>query len=407
MAFKIYGIYIAILLGGGLTSLLLRFLKPKRQTATGFIVFFFLYAAHDYYMSVYAETFKYRYIEYVAYYIVVWLILKIFFEGRGFTNFVTVFSIDFLLQAIGTFTTAIALFPLTQLEPYTLEKITDTPSVGIYILFSFMFILAYFLARIIAGHLFKENNKFSRFLAAVLTLLNFIPGLLNSGESIYYVFPPLTVIMIGSVFYQERKIKQREEENKYYYEMEEELHIRQKELARIRHDIANHISVMDSSKDADYGGEVLQKIDESLLSGLLIVDKLIEEKNVVCSEKMISFHYELVNLSESRVKKMDWVSLLSNALDNAIEACEEVLEDKIIELDMKRKASYLVLLITNSKDKNRKPEDSHFMTTKPLDRNHGYGIGIMKESVRKYGGRIRYEDMGDRMRTYITLQAWE
>lgn len=407
MAFKIYSIVIAIFLGGGLTLLLPYFVKSKKQKPAGFLLFYFLYAAHDYYMSVYAEAFHYRYIEFVVYYIAVWLIFKIFFQGKGFINFTIACSLDFIFQAIGTFVSAVILLPITQLEPYIMEEITDTPSIGAYFLLLFSVVIAFFLTRVIAGQLFKENTRVTRILTAIITLVGFIPGLLNSGKSIYYVFLPLAAIMMGSLFYQEKRIKQSEKENEYYYKLEGKLQLQQEELSKFRHDIANHISVIASSKDLDYRDEVLKEIDKNLRSGILIIDRLIEEKDLLCNVKRISFHWELIDLSKSCIKKMEWVSLLSNAVDNAIEACEGALDSKSIELQMKRRASYIVIRLNNSKDKNSKPADRNFISTKLPGQGHGYGIKIMKEIVGRYDGRIRYEDAGNKMSTYITLQAWE
>ncbi len=403
----LYNVYIAVFTGGLLTFLLFRFLKSKKQTTTGLLFIFFVYVTHDYYLSVYANGSEYKLVEYIAYYVVMWLVLIIFFEGKGISNFITVFSIDFIFQVTGTILVLVVLSPITFFDVYEIERITDTPNLFSFLLAFVVSFASYFLTGIIAKNLFKKNNRFTRFVCTGITLVNFIPGFLNSGKSVYYVFPLFVLIIVGNMTYQELKLIKNEKRDKYYYELEHALQIKQEELAKIRHDVANHISVIDSSRDSDYGNEVLREIDEKLMSGISIIDVLIKEKQLICNGKKIFFHYELINLSESRMERVDWICLLGNALDNAIDASEKAGGDRTIELSMKRKASYLVIYIANSKDKDRKPESNHFMTTKLSGQGHGYGIKIMEKTVKKYGGRIRYEDKGDSMQMYITFQAWE
>ena len=84
----------------------------------------------------------------------------------------------------------------------------------------------------------------------------------------------------------------------------------------------------------------------------------------------------------------DICTILSNLLDNAIEATQFVEEPDVIELTIRRVNYMLLIKVSNSCIQDREfieyPE-----TTKENKKMHGWGIPSVKETVEKYNGTLK------------------
>lgn len=84
-------------------------------------------------------------------------------------------------------------------------------------------------------------------------------------------------------------------------------------------------------------------------------------------------------------------TIISNLLNNAIEACEKIQEDKrIIEFKIAGYNSQIFISVCNSYDMesiiNQKQK---FITTKEDKLNHGIGLENVRRTVKKYDGDMR------------------
>jgi sensor histidine kinase regulating citrate/malate metabolism len=116
----------------------------------------------------------------------------------------------------------------------------------------------------------------------------------------------------------------------------------------------------------------------------------------------------LINASSS--ENLDWnmseadtTALLSNILDNAMEAaigCENA--HIIIDIKPGRMEK---IVVTNSKSKGSKLryDGNTIKTSKGNDREHGFGIAVINEIVDKYGGRVEFVDLDDEFRACLEL----
>ena len=156
----------------------------------------------------------------------------------------------------------------------------------------------------------------------------------------------------------------------------------------------------------DYAKEVLSVIDGELKSGVPIIDCLLDEKERMCKAGGIHLQEQLTDVSGSKISNFDWISLLANLLDNAIEACERAGKEKQINLELRRNGVYIIIKLDNSKCIEEKPLDNKFATVKQKKQGHGYGTKIIRDIVKKYDGRVQYEDSGDMMNTHIVMHAW-
>ena len=171
---------------------------------------------------------------------------------------------------------------------------------------------------------------------------------------------------------------------------------REKEIQKARtHDYINHLKVIQDlgrkgnlKAQEKYIDEQISEVSHSqdvFETGSPIVDAVINRKYLEAKEKGISFLVEADNLTDLSISSSDLVTILSNMLDNAIEAAEQC-EEKRITLKMQISGDLLLIDSTNTMNA---PTDtgSRFHTTKPDKANHGYGIGNIKRAVDNNGGQ--------------------
>ena len=110
-----------------------------------------------------------------------------------------------------------------------------------------------------------------------------------------------------------------------------------------------------------------------------------------------SFHIILPPKFSQAFSDVTITSLFTNLLDNAIEACESMDDekntpDKFIELNTNYQANMFLIKMKNSKN----PENifTH-KTTKKNKQAHGHGISIIDDIVKQQEGICSWEDKGE------------
>lgn len=93
------------------------------------------------------------------------------------------------------------------------------------------------------------------------------------------------------------------------------------------------------------------------------------------------------------IEAIDLCSLFANLLDNAIEACEKsanVLK-KAISIHAGIRGGYLTVKIVNSYSQPVVKEKGKILTSKADSKNHGYGLKLIDDIVRKYEGNLQID----------------
>lgn len=162
--------------------------------------------------------------------------------------------------------------------------------------------------------------------------------------------------------------------------------LRDRKTRAFRHDIQNHLTVLaellrtaQTSEALEYL-TCLEHISTSLSypvqTGRAAVDALLGSKLSVAEQKRIQVQCELYLPETEGPGDIEWCILLSNALDNAIKACECVQDGKRkIRITSHKKGMFFLLTIENScnQELRKVPED-------------GTGLSNIRSVMKNYHG---------------------
>lgn len=169
----------------------------------------------------------------------------------------------------------------------------------------------------------------------------------------------------------------------------------EEQVKKMRHDLNSHLAVIKSlCEEKNY--EEVRKYTEQLnhdttfsggkiLTGSHISDMIVNSKMKICEEHDITFTFEGSLTNIKNMTGPDICGLLSNAYNNAIEACLPQ-KSAYIHTKVNTSRNYTVIQITNSVEKKITIRGNRIPTTKGDKKAHGYGIEIMQQIAKKYNG---------------------
>lgn len=215
----------------------------------------------------------------------------------------------------------------------------------------------------------------------------------------------LIVVVIVRILMKNKMIKKENEFLKkrdellctYYRDMREN----QEKNRQLVHDMKNHFIVLkeyEKEGALDKIGQYLDEISNELWigenldwSGNKILDIVLSEKKRAAEKQGIQVKIEIPWLAEWKFSDSDICALFGNLLDNAIEASEQVTEERrLLIVRIEKQNELLFIEISNSAVKKPLEKDGEFVTTKAEREMHGYGWKSIKRVVDKYDGDIIY-----------------
>ena len=161
-------------------------------------------------------------------------------------------------------------------------------------------------------------------------------------------------------------------------------------------DLLKHISgIMDSLK-----------LDLGIETGNDIVDAILKSKSTLCKSYNINFIYHTDDLKILNLDDIDISSLLTNLIDNAIEASVGS-ENPFIKVNIFKYNAYWVFCIENSYCGNKVigKTNENLISSKKDQMRHGYGSKIIKEIAYKYNGEAIWAADGITFKSTILLKV--
>lgn len=134
----------------------------------------------------------------------------------------------------------------------------------------------------------------------------------------------------------------------------------------------------------------------------VIVDAILNSKYKETLDKGIVFIFQINDLSEISICDEDIVVILSNLLNNAIEACEKCPNKKVMKLKFVKEKDNVIISVKNTYDGKLDIKDGEIQTSKKYEMNeHGIGIKNIIDVIEKYQGS--YAIKNDKHEFYFSI----
>jgi len=193
--------------------------------------------------------------------------------------------------------------------------------------------------------------------------------------------------------------------NEHYLELElqhfEAYKMTQREVRRIQHDMKHHMACLQHlckqgalEEIQNYLLDVSEELksgDMELNCGHVLAGSICTHKLNIAAQKGIRLEVAGKIPEEIELMPIDLCTILSNALDNAIEAVEHMEEEyRWIRLEMSSQGKLLFFRFSNPVKRNSGIAQIGVSTKKDIE-NHGFGLLNIKYAVEKYNGQMLLE----------------
>ncbi len=188
------------------------------------------------------------------------------------------------------------------------------------------------------------------------------------------------------------QIAQLQQQFAYYQEkMKDEERVRS-----IYHDLKNHLLVMESRQNTEETRQMAETLrsqiadyEDYVHTGNEFLDIILKDKAAKAREKQIDFSAMVDFHGIDFMEPLDISTIFGNAIDNAIEASENLPEyRRLITVKAERVRDMLLITIEN----NTTPGNHLTEGTTKKDRFvHGFGIPNIKKAVERYSGQCSFQ----------------
>ncbi len=193
----------------------------------------------------------------------------------------------------------------------------------------------------------------------------------------------------------EYRLAMQQEEVAYSRKQESDIRSLHQGARQLKHDMRNHLMVLASylnSGDFEaaktYTSEILDKLNTMhsyVETGNSLLNHILNEKLELARSYKIAVRAEIEPLSFSRMRSIDFSALLTNLLDNAIEASRDE-PDRELLLHIFEERGYDGISVKNKIGKSVLAENPGLHSTKKDRELHGMGIAQIREIAASYDG---------------------
>lgn len=189
----------------------------------------------------------------------------------------------------------------------------------------------------------------------------------------------------------------------------EEIESRRNELAKLRHDLNDHfIVIKDLLNSAEYekANEMLDTLIDYVISTREyvycadpIVNAVLNENEVLCKERGISFKYEISISTPLEMNAVAICSIFSNLLKNAVAGATEALKaqkEAYVTVKAYADAAYLHVIVQNS-----------YAAKEVIKQRRSYGQEILRSLAERYDGQMEIKKDNDVYEVSISVKAEE
>ncbi|WP_084078846.1 ATP-binding protein [Demequina sp. NBRC 110057] len=176
------------------------------------------------------------------------------------------------------------------------------------------------------------------------------------------------------------------------------------EVNRKYHDLKHYIHAIRAESDPGERARYMDELEESIKgyerssmdTGSAVLDTMLTAKSQQADRYRITMTVVADGTAVGFLDAMDLVTIIGNALDNAIEAVAGIpdTEKRLIRVAIYRQDSLTMVRVENYFAGTLRTVQGLPTTTKGDARHHGYGLKNMRDTAERYGGSMtaRVED---------------
>ncbi len=173
--------------------------------------------------------------------------------------------------------------------------------------------------------------------------------------------------------------------------------------ARLYHDMGNHFSMIQSYLADGKVEEARTYLDRlgkdraaysvERFTGIEAVDYILSQKAAFAKQQNVETSIHAEYPKDCKIDPVDLCTILTNLLDNAMEACGKLPEAsaKILSVTIRHINQFIIIQIANSCIEEPVISKGNFKTSKTDKRHHGWGMKNVRLAVEKYHGTMEYE----------------
>jgi sensor histidine kinase YesM len=233
-----------------------------------------------------------------------------------------------------------------------------------------------------------ENTKISNYNIAISISILLIINIVA-----FYLYDVLNSVYEDNI---ERALLK--QQNNYYHKQFDVMDNSYKNMKSVRHDIKNHLSIIESyiyKDDTEKAINYIQNIlnssyDEQELarSGNFDFDSILNYKLQNAKSKGIEAIVEAKIPQKINIESFDIAIIIGNLLDNAFEAVSKLSNDKKINIRLNYRKNTLYIHVNNTFDGTVFYEDDQIISTHKDKENHGIGLKNIEKAIKKYNGTM-------------------
>lgn len=341
---------------------------------------------------------------------VLWLVSWIYFQMKAVQSLI----LSVLFCAAMWIVTAIVVSAVYALPPgyRGLEMIEEELSYSVLLCLMLVFHFRY--RKKISGLTGAQWARFGYFPIFSMIVIMAISMMMGSGDTERLVavagFGVLNVIalyFIGNILEKDAQVQEMrllQERTQNQMEMYQNMQKNYERQRRDLHDYKNQLTCIQGLLLEDRREEALHYVET--LNGNLrkdadfvntnhaVVNVVLNQKYQSALERNITMLLSVNDLSGLTMREEDLVTLLVNLLDNAVEACEKLEENRVIRFKMVLEEGELILSVRNPVAVPVIIDGKRIVTTKKDGGKHGIGLLNVNGVIERSGGTsaLRCED---------------
>lgn len=200
-------------------------------------------------------------------------------------------------------------------------------------------------------------------------------------------------------------------------EYQQSVELQYQRTRELWHDLKNHIHVLELLAGEerldelnDYLGSFKRDVEIRMIpmkTGCTAVDALLSDKLYHAHRRDMEILLQVCDLSKIMIRPSDLCAVLGNLLDNAMEACDRLPENKKIQLRIKQQENFYYITVINTAEEPKTADKALVSEKKGKENGVGHGLGLrsVERIAHQYGGSLVTDYEAGEFRAIVRMEG--